>query len=319
MATKTQYSGLNATKLIDDFGSYLSCETGCSPHTLRAYSADVRAFVDFCIRASGTDPEVGDAQVFDPGAVTSGDVRAWAASLAADGVSARSIRRHISSLRTFYRYLSRRHGVTHNPAVGVSLARAPRTLPRFIQPEQTAAVLNDSDDGADFVQTRNLLMLDMLYSTGMRAAELISLEDINVDTRRRELKVLGKRNKERLIPFGDELAGRIEAYRRLRAETTGLSVTDTFFVRPDGQPIYYGLLNRAVHSLLDGRVSSPQRSPHVLRHSFATDMLNNGAELSAVQQLLGHASLATTQIYTHLTYRELQNNYQQAHPRAKKH
>ncbi|MDE6131284.1 MAG: tyrosine-type recombinase/integrase, partial [Muribaculaceae bacterium] len=158
----------------------------------------------------------------------------------------------------------------------------------------------------------------MFYTTGMRAAELIGLRDADVDTRRCELKVLGKRNKERIIPFGQELQEMIELYRTLREkEIPGLQA-DEFFVRPDGQPVYYVLVNKAVHSLLDGRVSATKRSPHVLRHSCATDMLNNGADLTAVQRLLGHASLATTQIYTHLSIRDLKNNYKLAHPRAQK-
>ncbi len=285
-----------------------------SEHTTRAYLDDLNSFVAFCV---GDDRSTD----FDPENVTSADVRAWTAELADNNMSPRSIKRHISSLRAFYRFLARQQKLTHDPTQGIISARIPQALPRFIVPEQTAAILDNAykDHENNFIETRDNLILNMLYSTGMRASELIGLEDVDVDTTRRELKVLGKRNKERIIPFGNELAALIEKYRHLRTETIGLSSTDSFFVRPDGQPIYYGLLNRVVHSMLDGRVSSPRRSPHVLRHSFATDMLNNGAELNAVQHLLGHASLATTQIYTHLTYRELQNNYQQAHPRAKKH
>lgn len=294
------------------FTDYLALELGRSPHTVRAYSGDICAFVSFCT----CTPEE-----FDPSSVTSADVRAWGAELADSGMSPRSVKRHISSIRAFYRFLSRRRGLTADPTRGVATVRSPQTLPRFIAPDQTAAILDEDcadRDADDFTELRDSLILNMLYSTGIRAAEIISLEDLAVDTGRRELKVLGKRNKERIVPFGAELAGLIDRYRSLRADVTGVSSTDTFFVRPDGRPIYYGLLNRIVHAELDGRVSSPKRSPHVLRHSFATDMLNNGADLNAVQQLLGHASLATTQIYTHLTYRELQHNYQQAHPRAKK-
>ncbi len=296
-----------------DFEQYLKNELNLSPHTVKAYTDDLGKFIDFCI---GTTSDT-----FDPTAVTSADIRAWIAELSADGIEARSIKRKTSSLRSFYRYLARRHTITADPTTRLSSIKPPQVLPRFIAKDQTAAVLDnlreETDDG-DFVGIRDELIVNMFYDTGMRAAELIGLSDCDVDTTLCQLKVMGKRRKERLIPFGNELAALIDTYRRLRADITGLSSTDTFFVRPDGQPLYYGLVNRVVHRALDGNVTSPKRSPHVLRHSFATDMLNSGADLNAVQRLLGHASLSTTQIYTHITTRELQNNYQLAHPRAKK-
>lgn len=166
-----------------------------------------------------------------------------------------------------------------------------------------------------FEQERDALIFLMLYSTGMRRGELIGLQDRNVDTLRGELKVLGKRNKERIIPFGGELAEAIDRYRRIRESAVG-AVTGPFFVRGHGEPLYPMLVERIVKKALRGRAHAQRLSPHVLRHSFATDMLNNGADLVAVQKLLGHESLATTQVYTHITYRELKQNYQLAHPRA---
>ena len=158
----------------------------------------------------------------------------------------------------------------------------------------------------------------MLYSTGMRRDELITLTDKNVDLAKDELKVLGKRDKERIIPFGKELKEAIRSYLRLRNQEVAMQC-DRFFVRQNGKELYPKLVYNVVReTLTESGVHSSRRSPHVLRHSFATDMLNNGAELTAVQHLLGHQSLATTQVYTHITYRELQNNYQLAHPRASK-
>lgn len=154
----------------------------------------------------------------------------------------------------------------------------------------------------------------MLYSTGMRASELTGLLDADVDTRRGELKVLGKRNKERIIPFGDELTQMITLYRTLRPASTARQ----FFLQPDGTQLDYRRLLGIVRGELAGRVRASRPTPHALRHSFATDMLNGGADITAVQRLLGHASLATTQIYTHLSYSELQHNYKLAHPRAQK-
>ena len=302
------------TSTLATFRSYIERELNLSAHTVKAYCDDLDRFVAFCVGDNTED--------FRPENVTPADLRSWMAELSADGISPRSIRRRLSSIKAYYRYLARRHNFSHDPTENVINARVPHTLPRFIAPEQTAAILDEALEDTpadDFTAIRNELIVNMLYTTGIRAAEIVSLLDYNVDTTRGELKVLGKRNKERIIPFGNELAALIDRYRQLRTATTGVSPTDTFFVRPDGQAIYYQLVNRVVHQMLDNRVSSPKRSPHVLRHSFATDMLNNGADLNAVQRLLGHASLATTQIYTHLTYRELQNNYQLAHPRAKKH
>jgi len=300
--------------LIDNFVQYIRCERNLSHHTVSAYVADLNAFLNFL----GVAPDA-----FDPEAVTAADVRAWIASLSEANIAVTSIKRHVSAIRSFYAFVARRHGVSNNPTIGLALMKAPRPLPRFIDPSQTALVIDaeiaraaENDD--DFDTVRNALIINMLYSTGMRAAEIITLLDQDTDTTRRELKVLGKRNKERVIPFGPELAGQIDSYRLVRSRTVGISHTDTLFVRPDGRPLYYGLLNRIVHSALDGNVTSSKRSPHVLRHSFATDMLNNGADLNAVKRLLGHASLATTQIYTHISYRELQHNYQLAHPRALK-
>ncbi len=158
----------------------------------------------------------------------------------------------------------------------------------------------------------------MIYSTGLRCSEIQGLMDKDVDTARGELKVLGKRNKERIIPFGKELSDMITTYRKLRDGTVGSTCQNEFFVRESGEPLYRKLIYNVVHKALAGNTVASRQSPHVLRHSFATDMLNNGADLYAVQQLLGHQSLATTQVYTHITYRELKQNYQQAHPRALK-
>jgi integrase/recombinase XerC len=176
---------------------------------------------------------------------------------------------------------------------------------------------NHSEDDTDETAARNTLIINMFYSTGIRCSELLTLRDADVDTSRRELKVLGKRNKERIVPFGDELARMITAYRSLRKNGPGPN--NEFFVRPDGKALYRKAIYNVVHNAMtEAGIHAARRSPHVLRHSFATDMLNNGAELNAVQQLLGHSSLGTTQIYTHVTLRELKHNYQLAHPRAQR-
>ncbi len=293
--------------MIDEFLKYLECEAGMSAHTLRAYGSDLRMWCDFAAR--GEQPDLAS--------VTLDDLRAWVMHMAADGASARTLRRRIQSLRALYAWAMRRKGLRVNPAAELTLARLPQALPSFIRPDETAAVLDTDVDSSDFEAVRNHTIVLLLYATGMRASELIGMRDADVDTVRRELKVLGKRNKERIIPFATEVRQHIESYRALRDRLLGYT-PEFFAVRPSGAPLYYGLLNRIVHAALDGSVHAARRSPHVLRHSFATDMLNNGADINAVQKLLGHASLATTQVYTHLSYRDLQNNYEFAHPRAQR-
>lgn len=336
--------------LIDRFLQHLASELNYSPLTVTHYGRVIGQWRDFLYAASGLD-----ADAIDLSTATADDVRAWAAQMAADGLTMRTIRWKISGLSTFYNWMCRYNGMTHNPVEGLQLAKIPKTLPAFIPANETAGVMRladqtmewaaqgaeapspvtadtnrsgdptDTADGpalsaeAAFIEVRDSLVVVMFYETGMRAAELIGLRDAAVDTAVGQLRVLGKRNKERIIPIGPEICRHIDMYRRLRRAITPDGDADaTLFVRPDGKPLYYQLVNHIVHAALDGNVNSARRSPHVLRHSFATDMLNNGADLRAVQRLLGHESLATTQIYTHISYKELLNNYKLAHPRALK-
>lgn len=308
--------------LIEQFLDYLRLELNYSQLTVDAYGADLKAWARF---ATGGKPETLEAMD-----VTTSDLRRWIATLAARGCSARTVRRKASSLRAFFRFLMRRHGLAANPATGLTLAKIPKDLPVYIRPEDTARILDgdaaagDSDDAAAFDEIRDRLIVDILYSTGIRCSELVGLLDVDADTVKGELKVLGKRNKERIIPIGPELMQAIDRYRRLRDSSPSTSVSSAdreapLMVRKDGRPLYRRLVYAVVHkALAEGNVHASRLSPHVLRHSFATDMLNAGAPISSVQQLLGHASLASTQIYTHVTYSELKHNYQLAHPRALK-
>lgn len=297
--------------MYDAFYRYLAGEAARSPLTVTAYRRDIESLREF----RRTNLALGDA---DPRTTTLSELRMWVADLAAEKLSTTTIVRKIQAVRAFFRYLVKRQGMLENPAERLSTPRLPKNLPPFMRQEETMEKIDSLDaDSDDFTRTRNALMLTMFYSTGMRAAELIGLRDAAVDTAKGELKVLGKRNKERIIPFGEELRTMIDHYRSLRSQMLPGAPTEAFFVRPGGEPVYYGLVYRTVHAGLEG-VSAGRRSPHVMRHSFATDMLNNGADLMAVQKLLGHTSLATTQRYTHLSYRELQKNYKQAHPRAQR-
>lgn len=303
--------------LYEAFYDYLRGEAARSAHTVTAYRHDVESLRGFLKGASDAER--------DPRRITLAELRMWVAELASQGLSTVTIVRKIQSVRAFFHFLVRRHGMVSNPASRLVTPRLPKVLPEYVRQEETMAKIDGlgafSDD---FTEARDALMLTMLYSTGMRAAELVGLRDAAVDTSRCELKVLGKRNKERIIPIGPGLCESIESYRSLRDSTadTRISPNDrqaAFFVRKNGKPLYRKLVYNVVHQTLSNEnVHATRLSPHVLRHSFATDMLNSGAPISSVQQLLGHASLASTQIYTHVTYSELQNNYKLAHPRALK-
>ncbi len=300
--------------LTESFLTYIRCELNLSAHTVSSYSRDISEFGRFI---TGDNPD----NIFDPLTVTASDIRLWVAALTRRGLTRRTIRKKLSALSSLFRYLTRIGRMSANPVADIARARLPKTLPVFVRQEEMAEIIDDApaadDAPAPFEEVRNALIVLMLYSTGMRRAELIGLRDADVDPDKGELKVLGKRNKERIIPFGTELAQAVESYRQLRDASADPSPEGMLFVLPDGKPLYPVLVRRLVKNALTGHTHATRMSPHTLRHSFASDMLNNGADLRSVQQLLGHESLETTQVYTHITYRELKQNYQLAHPRAK--
>lgn len=293
--------------MLASFLTYIRCELNFSAHTVSAYTHDLQQWADF---ATGGAPDN-----LRPHDVTANDLRLWIASLAKSGDAPRTIRRKIQALRAFFRYMMRYHGMSYNPAAELTLAKTDKPLPVYVRPNETDAILNAPLDTGDFNEMRNRLIVDMIYSTGLRCSEIQGLMDKDVDTARGELKVLGKRNKERIVPFGTELSDLIDDYRRVREATAGPRC-ESFFVRPSGEPLYRKLVYNIVHRAMEENVHASRMSPHVMRHSFATDLLNNGARLASVQQLLGHQSLSTTQVYTHISFRELKQNYQLAHPRA---
>lgn len=300
--------------IIDRFIRHLSAELNLSANTVSAYRRDITDWADFTTSGKPQSLRVDD--------ITPADIRLWLASLARKGIAMSSIRRKLQALRAFFSYLLRNDIITANPAADVDPPKLPSRLPVYIKPAETSAMLDtaiDSTEPDDFIATRDTLVIEMLYETGMRCSELINLRDSDIDTNRRELKLLGKRNKQRVVPFGHRLLQMINQYTALRDDITGSGAHPAFFVRPTGEPLYRMLVYRIVNRAMTGaRVHAARLSPHVLRHSCATDMLNDGASLTAVQQILGHASLATTQVYTHVTFSDLINNYKLAHPRASK-
>lgn len=293
---------------IDQFLQYLRLELNYSAHTVAAYGRDLRQFVEFLAGPA-------NARV-DLLTVDATDVRTWLAQLAQDGDCARTMRRKVQAVRSLYKFLMRAGSVPDNPAADLELARIPQRLPTFVREQNMTELLGRDIDLQDLLAVRNRLIVMMLYVTGMRRAELITLRDDRVDTDKRELRVHGKRDKDRIIPFGTELATWIERYRALRDRAGEHG--DTFFTRRGGKPLYPSLIYSVVHNELISAGGADKMSPHVLRHSFATAMLNDGAGLDSVKELLGHESIATTQIYTHVTLSDLKNNYKLAHPRALK-
>ncbi|MCC8070315.1 MAG: tyrosine-type recombinase/integrase [Bacteroidales bacterium] len=296
--------------MIESFLQYLQTELNYSANTVSAYRCDLMQWQRYATQ-DGHYPLM-------PEQTTVSDLRQWVVyQVKVCGVSSRSIRRKIQSLRSFFHYMMEQHGMTTNPAAELKLARPDKVLPVFVRSEEMREMLDSEVDGDDFDQVRNHLILEMLYATGMRCSELLGLSDNDINLYRNELKVTGKRNKQRVIPFTETLAAMIKEYVELRDRVVD-GPRQAFFVRRNGAALYRTLVYNIVHRAMEGMVHASRLSPHVMRHSFATDMLNNGADLKAVQQLLGHASLATTQVYTHITYRELKQNYQLAHPRAQK-
>ena len=292
---------------IDRFLKYIDNELNLSALTVDGYGNDLRQFNDFIVHLKG------DA---DAAGVTPADIRAWVVDLADKGDCARTIRRKIQAVRAFYRYLLTRGVLKDNPAADVELAKTAKRLPQYVRQGNMDKLLDEEVDMSDFTAVRDRLVVMMLYETGIRRAELIGLKDCNVDTAKCEIKVHGKRDKDRIVPFGAELKEWIDAYRVLRDTECGGN--ETFFVRPDGKPLYSTLVYRIVHEALIEAGGCSKFSPHVLRHSFASALLNNGAQLMSVKELLGHESLASTQVYTHITFSELKDNYKHAHPRALK-
>lgn len=293
---------------VEKFLQYIQFELRLSQLTVSSYKNDIQQFVAFVTAGGKRD--------FDATSISSHDVRAWIVDLSNRGISPRSIRRKVQAVRAYYRYLQRNQTVETNPAMDVELSKLPKRLPGIVRDKNLDMLLDAELDETDFEAVRDRLVLMMLYETGLRRAELIGLRDADVDTHEGSLKVLGKRNKERIVPFGNELARLITHYRQLRDDKH--AGTEPFFITSRGNALYPSLVYHIVHDNLAQVGGGTQLSPHVLRHSFASTLLNHGAQLNSVKELLGHSSLAATQVYTHVTFSELKNNYKHAHPRALK-
>ena len=292
---------MNASR--ESFIQYLQFEKRFSNHTVLAYSNDLTQFYDYI----QTTYEISDL-----GEINHTLVRSWIVSMMEQKITARSINRKITTLKTFYKYLLRQGTVKENPMLKVQAPKTSKRLPVFVEKDKMDLLLDTVSFEDDPEAERNRLIIELFYATGMRLSELIGLKQANVDVSKGQLKVLGKRNKERIIPFGNELAGKIKAYLKGN-DNAG---AEYFFIGKSGKKLSEKLVYTIVKKYLSIVTTIDKKSPHVLRHTFATHMLNNGADLNAIKELLGHANLSATQIYTHNTVEKLKNIHKQAHPKA---
>ncbi|MBP8822691.1 MAG: tyrosine-type recombinase/integrase [Flavobacteriales bacterium] len=292
--------------MIDRFLEHLAYEQRASPLTVQAYGRDLAQFTGFLRGELGVD---------GPATATGKMVRAWMMHLLESGTGARSVNRKLSALRAYYRFARTVGAACSDPTALVSAPKAPQRLPEFV-PERNMAELLDRMPWPDgFTGLRDRLILELLYGTGMRLAELTGLGPASVDLRRGTLRVVGKRNKERILPLAAPLVDLLRSYLPER-EALQPAAEAGLLIKPDGNPLPRRTVQSMVKHYLSAVTTQDKRSPHVLRHTFATHLLDHGADLNAVKELLGHANLAATQVYTHNTIEKLKQAHRQAHPRG---
>ena len=294
--------------MIREFLEYLELELNRSRLTAEAYGRDLRELAAFL----GKDEEMQDAKE-----VSTADVRAWLADMARNGLSPRSLRRKTQAARAFFRWIQKQGEIVSNPAAEVQLAKIGRKLPEFVREQEMEEILDNPVLGGDpALNIRNKLIINILYSCGIRRDELAKITDADVDFHQKEIRVHGKRDKTRVIPVADELLKEIKEWQTVR---------DSLYSFPSPAPLICSkrgkLSGRAIYDIVHRLLMSTgatHKSPHSLRHTFATSLLNSGAEINSVKELLGHASLQSTQIYTHLTFSDMKKAYDAAHPRSKR-
>ncbi len=286
---------------VSSFLNYLVKEKRYSQHTCVAYRGDLDAFEKF-VHDEFAESLIG---------VQSKMVRTWFSSLMSLDMDARTVRRKSSTLNSYYKFLLKRGIINDSPMDGVPLPKQSKNLPKFVDEQRMVDLMQGIVFSEDFKGKRDKLILEVFYHTGVRLSELVNLKIADVDLNKNQLKVLGKRNKERVIPFSGKLSETIKQFLPYRN-----SESSFLFVTAQGVQVYNKLVYRIVNKYLGKVTTLSQRSPHVLRHTFATHMLDNGAELNAIKELLGHVNLAATEVYTHNSMEKIKLVYKQAHPRA---
>ncbi|MGC4022428.1 MAG: tyrosine-type recombinase/integrase [Cyclobacteriaceae bacterium] len=289
----------------DSFLKYLKFEKRYSPKTVLSYEIDLRQFQDFLNKEFDKTPSQEANHSL---------VRSWIVNLVENKIDTVSVNRKIACLRSYYKFLIRQEAITKDPMAKIRILKTKKKLPHFVQEADTVQALDNVVFEKNFEGQRDQLVLELLYGTGMRLSELIGLKDASVNLHDRTLKVLGKRNKERVIPFTQNIVQLIKEFQKVRNKKIERK-NDSLLVTEAGLPLYPVLVNRIVKKYF-ANSNVEKKSPHVLRHTYATHLLNKGAEINAVKDLLGHSSLAATQVYTHNSIEKLKKAFDQAHPKA---
>lgn len=302
-------------ELIEKYLKYLQVERNASPHTITSYKNDLTSFQEFV-----TQQLESGAEDVDVRSVNRLTIRLWLGALSDEGLAKSSIARKVASLRSFFKYAFKRGHVEKNPAHLLVVPKKDRTLPKTVTPDDMTRMLNNVEtDSAKGLQDRAIL--EVFYGTGIRVSELVGLNLTDVDLRSGQIIVAGKGNKQRIIPLGKTAVEILTEFKKQRmalyGKNTDSDARKAMFLAPSGQRIYPRSVRYMVEKYLKKESEVTQKSPHVLRHSFATHMLDNGADIRLIKEFLGHANLAATQVYTHTSVERLKNVYEQAHPRAK--
>lgn len=290
--------------MIRSFLRYIEFEKRYSKHTLTSYQNDLEQFEKFLQKEFEQKPEEANHAM----------IRSWIVSLIDQEIQPRSVNRKITSLKSFYKFLLKREHIEKDPTWKLHVLKTPKQLPHFVQEGDFNRMLDQAPLPEEFPELRDRIVVELFYATGMRRAELIHLKSEDINKHSLSLKVLGKRNKERIIPFAKSLLEIIDQYQLKKEALFGIN-TDSFIVNDKGRPCSEMMIYKTVKDFL-ATTSVDKKSPHVLRHSFATHLLDRGADLNAVKDLLGHTSLAATQVYTHNTLDKLKKVFDQAHPKA---
>jgi integrase/recombinase XerC len=293
--------------MVESFLKYIQFQKRYSLKTVKSYETDLTQFQQYLLITFKED-KIENAGY--------GLIRSWIVSLVEAKLDASSINRKIACLRSFYKFLMQQEVVDKNPMTKIRVLKTKKKLPHFVKEVDMNTLLDDPDFSNDHEGLREKLILEFFYGTGMRLSELINLKDSQVNLRSKTIKVLGKRNKERVIPFAENLVSMVEAYRKVRDRDVQMKDHGFLFVTDTGDQLYPMLVYRSVKKHLKKFSAVEKRSPHVLRHSYATHLLDKGAEINAVKDLLGHSSLAATQVYTHNSMEKLKKVFEQAHPKA---
>jgi integrase/recombinase XerC len=294
---------------LDKFIQYIKFEKRYSPHTVSAYQSDLDQFVLFLNHP--------DQTITHPAEITHYQIRNWMVEMMNQKLTARSINRKIATLRKYFKFLVQEGLITINPASKINTPKVPKNLPVVVEDAKLTRMLNDGDVfTADFKGLRDKLVIEMLFGTGIRLSELLGIKDEDINAYEGTIKVLGKRNKQRIIPLNNELKELLIKYTDLKKSENFNNNSLTLIVTNKGADAYPKLIYLIVQKYLSYISTQNKRSPHVLRHTFATSLLNNGADLNAIKELLGHANLSATQIYTHNSVERLKSIYKLAHPKA---